>query len=311
MDALSKYREGAQLVLDRANTTPSFNGNGVAFVAGGLTYWTNAYVSCRLLRHIGCQLPIRWYYFDGELDPLQIKLVEDIEGTKTVKMESGATGDHTRDKGGWQAKAKAIMDCPFRNVLYMDADCFAVKDPSYMFETREFKSYGAILFPDIWYWTRDKHGEKWDCFFDRFEVPFKEGAQLEAGQMIFDKSKCWKALKLVEYYNDNSDITYQVVYGDKDTFYFGFERSQTPYFRIPHPVETRHGMLRHFDPDGNLLFTHFTGGKWAITGLPHVFREDCEHRDFMELCLKDLREQWAYPTGFLRQCPTVSMPIKG
>ena len=44
----------------------------------------------------------------------------------------------------------------------------------------------------------------------------------ETGQMVFDKSKCWPALSLVTWLNQHSDLLYEHIYGDKDTFLLGW-----------------------------------------------------------------------------------------
>ena len=55
----------------------------------------------------------------------------------------------------------------------------------------------------------------------KFGVTLPE-QQIESGQMMFAKRKCEKALEAVRALNRNSEDTYKVVFGDKDTFLIGF-----------------------------------------------------------------------------------------
>ena len=46
-----------------------FKGRGITICAGGFTYFTNAWVLIRMLRKLGCELPVQfWYYGDEEMD---------------------------------------------------------------------------------------------------------------------------------------------------------------------------------------------------------------------------------------------------
>jgi len=49
---------------------------------------------------------------------------------------------------GWPIKPAALMHCQFQNVLFIDADCFPLRNPEFLFETPEFKEYGALFWPD-------------------------------------------------------------------------------------------------------------------------------------------------------------------
>jgi hypothetical protein len=39
--------------------------------------------------------------------------------------------------GGWQLKPYSIVHCPFREVLFLDADNVPLRDPTFLFECDE------------------------------------------------------------------------------------------------------------------------------------------------------------------------------
>ena len=50
---------------------------------------------------------------------------------------------------GWEAKAYAILHCPFEEVLLLDADIVPVRDPSFLFDSDEYQRSGSVLWPDL------------------------------------------------------------------------------------------------------------------------------------------------------------------
>jgi alpha 1,2-mannosyltransferase len=50
----------------------------------------------------------------------------------------------------FQVKAAAIINSRFQHVLYLDSDNIPTRDPTYLFETVEYKEKGAIFWPDFW-----------------------------------------------------------------------------------------------------------------------------------------------------------------
>ncbi|HEY8894745.1 MAG TPA: hypothetical protein VIM79_08010, partial [Niastella sp.] len=98
----------------------------------------------------------------------------------------------------------------------------------------------------------------------------------ESGQLVIDKKRCWKELNLCQFFNQKSDIYYQLLAGDKDTFKFAWLALKTPF----HMIETGlsacgyrnkhnnqfHGitMVQH-NTQGDICFLHRNLLKWDIT----------------------------------------------
>jgi hypothetical protein len=276
-----------------------FHGRGIVMTAGGESCFVNAYLSARLLRHLGCSLPIEWFYL-GSADMTQemVEIAESIPGLRCIDLPvdtggvaaTAATGGFSRERGGWQSKPAAILRSSFAEVLYLDADNFALRDPSYLFEAKEYQDHGAIFWPDI--------GE-WDCgrfpvLSEVFQVDCSPGAEFESGQILVDKRRCELALRLAHLYNRHSDLVYKVVFGDKDTYYFAFRKTRTDYYLIPTPTMGAGGIgvLVQHDPSGKKLFCHCIESEWTIDGTPSMSKEDLPHRDVCAEFLSELAHRW-------------------
>ena len=241
---------------------PQFNGKGIVTTAGGHCFICMAYASFKLLRHLGCTLPIEWFYIDDKEMPARYrKYIEDIGNVKLIKVDGiKQNSSYWKEKGGWQSKVKAIMQSSFKDVLFLDADCFCIKDPTYLFDETEFKQYGAFFMPD----TRKWDTERWATLGEVFGVDFNpEHHEFESSVIMVDKDRCWKALNLVDFINGHSDLIYEFVYGDKDTFYFGFRKAKKDYFINRGSLIKAGGLFIHRDYKGFPLFRHLTGAKFS------------------------------------------------
>jgi hypothetical protein len=50
----------------------------------------------------------------------------------------------------FQIKAAAIINSSFKELLYLDSDNLPAHDPTFLFDTPEYKSTGALFWPDFW-----------------------------------------------------------------------------------------------------------------------------------------------------------------
>jgi len=249
---------------------------GIITIAGGTKYFICAYVLIRQLRQLGCRLPVQLYYLGREeLDHAMEQLVTRLGGVECVDLVS-IVGNEPRRLGGWEAKVWAIMHCPFREVLFLDADNNPVTDPSYLFECREFRDVGAVLWPDLTnQWGYDITTEAFTLV--GLDVPGRtrkpdhnkpsDYRPVESGQILVDKSRVWNALNVTRHLNDHSDFwfgeprgeRFWYFYGDKSTFFLGFEGTKTAY-AMPRDCEwfgsTDAGGFRQFDFEGRPVLEH-------------------------------------------------------
>jgi hypothetical protein len=268
----------------------TYAGCGIVICAGGPRYLTCAWVAIKALRHVGCQLPIEvWYLGDNEGDPEWIELVEPLGVMCVDALQVAKRYPHPR-LGGWESKAYAILHSRFKEVLLLDADNVPTVDPTYLFADDQYLATGAIFWPDCCRTPADS--PRWRIF----GVPFRDEPEQESGQVLIDKSRCWRALQLCNWYNEHSSFFYQHVYGDKDTFLLAWRKTGQPYAMPPRGPETIPNTLCQFDFDGRRLFQHRIHDKWSLLG-----NTPCEGFLHEAECLafvRELGEQWS-PVGFV------------
>jgi ADP-heptose:LPS heptosyltransferase len=262
-----------------------FTGRGIVMCAGGERYFTNAWVCINILRRLGCKLPIElWHLGKEEVDSTMRALVRPL-GVSCIDAYKVRKTHPVRMLGGWQLKPYAILHSSFKEVLLLDADNVPCADPEYLFQTPEFRSTGAIFWPD--YEGLDTSSTIWkSCGLTKPSEP-----EFESGQMVLDKEKCWRPLRLALWFNEHSDFYYQHLHGDKETFHIAFCKLGLRYSLVPHPLQALVGTMCQHDFEGRRIFQHRNTDKWDF-GLKNkrvegfVYEEECR-----ELILR-LREVW-------------------
>lgn len=285
-----------------------FSGRGITVCAGGLTYFTNAWVLIRMLRHFGCELPVQfWYYGPEELDDRMQRLVEPY-GVECVDAQRKAKEIGSKISQGWPLKPFSILHSPFEEVLALDADNMPIRDPEYLFESNAYLETGAMFWPDVGRTTPDK--EIWKLM----RVPYSNEPEFESGQIVINKALVWEPLKLTMWMNEEgrADFFYQLIWGDKDTFRFAWHKFGFPFAMTEIPVQMLNvrggpccaGVMCQHDLDGERIFQHRNALKWDLfRENPWVpgFLFEGEVREF----LSELKANW---DGRIGQAPRSKKP---
>ena len=75
------------------------------------------------------------------------------EELRELNVELVMAAGQTRDKGknkSYHLKAIAVVQCPWREILYLDSDSIPTRDPEYMFDAPNYKRLGIWATPDYW-----------------------------------------------------------------------------------------------------------------------------------------------------------------
>jgi len=282
---LSTARLALEAFLASTPRPPNhYCGRGVVICGGGARYFANLWVCVNALRRLGCRLPIQvWHLGRQEMDPAMERLLAPMQ-VECVDAPRIRRNHPVRRLGCWELKPYSILFSPFRDVLLLDADNVPVRDPTFLFEGREFRDSGALFWPDF---GRSRRADPiWrSC---GLEVPAE--FEFESGQLLVDKRRCWAALRLALWFNEHSDFYYQYLHGDKDTFSLAFRKLQASYRLVSHPPERFAGGMYHHDFEGRRLFQHRNFSKWTL--MPH--NQHIPGFQDEEACLADLER--------LRQC---------
>jgi hypothetical protein len=235
-----------------------YRGRGVVICGGGVRYFTNAWVCINMLRWLGCRLPVQlWHLGPRELDRKRRALLAPL-GVECVDAFKVRQRHPVRILGGWQLKPYAILQCRFEEVLLLDADNVPVVNPEPLFQTAQYRATGAIFWPD--YGREARAGQVWrSCRLRRPSEP-----EFESGQILMDKRRCWKALRLSVWFNEHSDFYYRYLHGDKETFHLAFRKLKKSYALVKKPIRSLHGTMCQHDFEGNRVFQHRNTDKWNL-----------------------------------------------
>ncbi len=250
-----------------------YKGRGIVICGGGERYFPCAWVCINMLRFAGCGLPVELWHFRNEMPPHRKLLIEAL-GVRCINADEVRRIHSARLLGGWELKAYAIIHSSFQEVLLLDSDNVPVDNPTYLFDAPQYLETGAVFWPDYCRLAPDRSA--WEVT----GVAYRDEPELESGQLVIDKSRCWKALNLAMHLNEWSDFFYDHFHGDKETFHLAWRKAGQNYAMPPYGIEDIGGycMAQH-DFEGKRLFQHRNLRKWTLKGNPRdenfLYESEC------------------------------------
>jgi alpha 1,2-mannosyltransferase len=245
-------------------------GNGIVMVVYPKLL-TSAFASISVLRSYNCTLPI-------ELWISQPEVVRTPSMRTTLDMLqqrfSNVTVETIIDPtvAGFSTKIHAVQHSKFENVLFLDADNVPVRDPTFLFESQEFREHGAIFWPDFWHPEKTIFNIQRDSLlWELVDLPFVDMFEQESGQILINRKRAAEALEVLMFFAYHRPSHFErlvLAHGDKDLFRLAWMKTHTPYYMMPFPpaaAGTERGTYKkqfcgmtmvQFDIDGNVLFLH-------------------------------------------------------
>ncbi|POM68154.1 Hypothetical protein PHPALM_15721 [Phytophthora palmivora] len=177
----------------------------------------------------------------------------------------------------FSTKVFAIYHSAFDRVLFLDSDNVPVRDPSFLFQTPEFASTGAVFWPDFWHpqHTLFYLGED-SLLWELLGLQFVDMFEQESGQLAIDRRRHGAPLELLHFFTfhrPNPFVQLKLVWGDKDLFRLAWLKLEVPFTMIQSPPAIAgkiiNGsfcgmtMVQH-DAQGAVLFLHRNSHK--LTG---------------------------------------------
>lgn len=263
-----------------------FIGRGIVICGGGETHFPCAWVCIHMLRKLGCRLPIQLWHLGRDevseemarwLAPLGVECVDASQAIEENRKKTSMPG--------WLLKSYAILHAPFKETLLLDADNVPMVNPEVLFDTPAFKKSGAVFWPDDYVGTLS--GRIWQVC----DIAAPDEPEFESGQILVDKSKCWRPLVLALWYNEHADFYYQYAYGDKEAFHVAFRKCGKSYMMPQFRPKLLRGALCQHDFQGRRLFQHRSRAKWRLSGEnAHIpgFLHEAQCLAFLEI----LRRKW-------------------
>ena len=169
-----------------------------------------------------------------------------------------------------------MMFTNFSQALWLDGDAIPIRDPVFLFETKEFIETGAVYWPDIFLISRES--KLWTVFDQKFRPSWS----CDSGLLMLDKNRHWRAMMLDAFVNQKQSFYYALNHGDKDIWIFSHMKFGEPFFQIPYaiwPVGRRCGTDHRFwmhtfgqnDNYGRLLFLHMTGNDNLVEEIQSIY----------------------------------------
>lgn len=205
----AKHLEALKRVLAMDFPEPDrAQGRGIVYVGGG-AYWPGIVVGIRLLRLIGCQLPVQVWH-RGDKEPVQPDQVEGLN-VQIINSEQHARRFPCRILRGWEQKLFALVHCGWEQVLFLDADAYCVEDPEPLFTALKMAPFA--FWEDL---GNTIHNIQWPIVWpaghERVLPP------VQGGQLIIDRVKAWRLLLAAHWMCQHSDFYFQHMFGDQDTW---------------------------------------------------------------------------------------------
>jgi len=164
------------------------------------------------------------FLFEGQ-EPMPPPEADRLGTTRCRALPASATG--------FASKFHALLGTKFTDAFFMDADNLAVRDVTEVFDSVEYRSTGAVMWPDMWGdacrktlhradngYTGFETGVLWQAHVGglRWENTRTHAQEAEAGQIAFDLTRHAGLLEVGRSMIDDSQFFKVVVNGDKDIF---------------------------------------------------------------------------------------------
>ena len=220
----------------------SYPDAGIVTMGGG-RYMPYVYCMIKLLRLVGCDLPILCGYM-GKDEELPARLADD--------MDCDFIDVTTLKRRGWGAKAACCLASKFRHVIWNDADAFWMNDGTWMFDSPEYVDNGAL------FWN-DRENIKNTPLWKVAGVPFSPVPFVSGGTLFIDRNKHEEALQKVDALCGHKCWDY-IRDNDMAAWYLGWAGTGHRFFRVPYPSVFAGRAL---------LFHDLLGAPWVY----HITRE--------------------------------------
>ncbi|KAH6884555.1 mannosyltransferase putative-domain-containing protein [Thelonectria olida] len=227
---------------------------GIVIPTGDKTLRFACHLIASLTRVHKTQLPIQVVYAgDKDLSAKGRRALQEAgDGRKIELLDVLTVFDDSTLKlaeGGWAIKPFAALASQYDQVILLDADTVFLQDPTQLLEQDRYKETGVMLFHDRLLW-KNGFAERQDWWHEQLKHPSKEtekslvwterySEEGDSGLVLVDKTRLDVLIGLLHIgWQNSNDVreewTYKITYGDKETWWIGFEATESTYAFSPH-----------------------------------------------------------------------------
>jgi hypothetical protein len=202
---------------------PAKGKTGIAMTIGTQSHVDNAYATLSALRNQQkSSMPVTIFHMDGEVAKdvadMFTQAFGNIQFVNMANLPSTPLCDE-QAPAGFAIKALALYHAKeyYQHVMWMDVDSLPLTTPESLFESEAYTTKGNMFWPDFFSgWVNE-------AIYDALTT-FKpsEVADTESGQLLLDTCRHADVLQYVHALNQQSAVTYDYMFGDKDTFRLAF-----------------------------------------------------------------------------------------
>ncbi len=225
-------------------------------LCGGTKYWPMLMLSLKMFRDVS-SLPVQiWHKGDDEPVPVQ-----DLEGIPNVSVHSvWDTTPRPRIVKFFEVKTHALIHCGWEQVFYLDADAYLIRDPAPLFKL--VKEAGFVYWPsypssgqkELWKWV---------------DVQNNGMPNIQGGQYLIDRVKCWRELVLTYWMDQHSDYFYQHYQSnDEDSWRVAFSATRNACYCIDEMNWQEVAWLCAYQKQTYVI--HRCGGKFWLHSKPRL-----------------------------------------
>ncbi|RDW71031.1 hypothetical protein BP6252_07594 [Coleophoma cylindrospora] len=255
-------------------------GRGIVMAAGDFQATIRARTNIRFLESYNSTLPVEIFHFADELSKTDQKLLEDLsrleQNNKTGMKVTLRLVEGVQKGQGWkqfQIKGAAIQQSSFNEILYLDTDSYLLRNPDYIFESKQWNDTGLLLWPD--YTKSHPTNPLWRLLGQ----PCRNEFEGESGQIFISRTLHQDLMWLVEYFALYHEEYYGFMGGDRDSFRAaalllgkkwagpGRINAAAGIGNVEDASGGGHTMLQA-DPEGKWMFVHANLVKHAHFGKP-------------------------------------------
>jgi len=227
----------------------SYHGRGIVICTGSF-HFKYAQSTIDTLRNLlRTKLPIEVFY-NGE-DDLTMKEQQTLLAYPNVYLSN--LSDYFNDDiikcKKWAIKPYAILASRFTEVILIDADALFIRDPAELFKSKGYEETGTLFFRDrtlpknspndslLWFkeWAKNPLEEtKNSRFWNGLTVH-----EMDSSAVVINKEKALLGLLSVCKLNEyaiREGMVYRHIYGDKETFWMGFDMAHQHYYMSPQSI---------------------------------------------------------------------------